>query len=246
MNLRAKKNNGIPNIFGTGYINVLSGSMDGDKEDSFAQGDLVVAKVVTDNNREEIIRSLKVNDIITYIDYNMTKDPNGMIISHRIVAITNPVAEGDNFHFPTYIVEGDNKEVYGYGSTTVPGARVLAVYKNHVGGLGNVLGWFGTPPGFFVIVVLPCILFLVFEIYKFIKVLIEYQNEKNKKNDAENDREKLIALRKDALDELVKSGILTQEQADEKLDEYVKSLEPTETVDQVEEKDKEEAVKQAE
>ena len=224
MNLRSKKNNGLPNIFGTAYVDVLSGSMDGDKPDSFAEGDLVIAKIVTDKNREEIIRNLKVGDIITYIDYNQTTDGSGMIISHRIIIINNPIEEGGDFHFPSYIVQGDN-EAYGAGTTNVPGGRVLAVYKSHVKGLGNVLGWFGTPPGFFVIVVLPCILFLVYEIYKFIKVLIEYQNEKNKKANDENDKDKLIALRKDALDDLVKQGILTQEQADEKLDEYKASLE---------------------
>lgn len=238
MNLRSKKNNGLPNIFGTAYVNVLSGSMDGDKPDSFAEGDLVIAKIVTDKNREEIIRSLKVNDIITYIDYNQTTDGSGMIISHRIVSIVNPLEEGGDFHFPSYIVQGDNEE-YGAGSTNVPGGRVLAVYKSHVKGLGNVLGWFGTPPGFFVIVVLPCILFLVYEIYKFIKVLIEFQNEKNKKSNEEEDKDKLIALRKDALDDLVKQGILTQEQADEKLDEYKASLEPKQ-------EEAQEAVEQAE
>ncbi|MBP5342597.1 hypothetical protein J6Y73_01575 [bacterium] len=222
MNLRSKKNNGIPNIFGTAYVEVLSGSMDGDKPDSFAEGDLVIAKIVNDKNREEVIRNLKVGDIVTYIDYTIVKE--GMIISHRITSIANPIEEGDPFHFPTYVVQGDNLD-YGYGATNVPASRILAVYKSHVKGLGNVLGWFGTPAGFFVIVVLPCILFLIFEVYKFIRVLIEYQNEKNKKNDSESERERNINLTRETLNELVKSGILTQEQADQKLNEYIQGLE---------------------
>ena len=45
-NIRAKnKNDQIPNIFGKGYLNVLSDSMTGDNKDSFNTGDMIIVKI---------------------------------------------------------------------------------------------------------------------------------------------------------------------------------------------------------
>ena len=70
VNLNAKKKQGLPNLFGTGYLTVLTDSMDGDKPDSFKAGDLVVVDVVNDDNRVEKAVNLEVGTIITYYDYD--------------------------------------------------------------------------------------------------------------------------------------------------------------------------------
>ena len=45
MNIRGSKNaESYPNIFGRGMLSVLTPSMDGDQEDSFKVGDLIIVK----------------------------------------------------------------------------------------------------------------------------------------------------------------------------------------------------------
>lgn len=207
-NLSAKnEKNGIPNIFGKGYLTVNSGSMDGNEKDSFSTNDLIVVNLVAKNKSIDVT-NLKVGQIVTYYDGYEDK-----IISHRIVRITE---------LNSYIVKGDACE--DWDLTEVRFDEVIAVYDHQVKGLGKTMSWFGTPEGFFVVVVLPCILFLVYEVYKFVKVLLDYQKEKN----SGDENEKKLAARKQALDDLVKDGVLTQEQADAKLAEYKASLEPVE------------------
>ena len=213
-NLRARANNGIPNLFGKGFLTVNSDSMAGNEKDSFTTKDLVVVDIVNTKNYEERVLDLEIGDIITYYDF-----AEGKVISHRIIAITET---GDATN-PTFTVKGDNWAV----TTAVSGRSVLAVYNHKVAGIGSIMAWFASGFGFFVIVVLPCVLFLVYEIYRFIKTLNEYNREKNA-NSKKDDTERLIALRKEALDDLVKSGVLSQEEADKKLQEYANSLKPVE------------------
>ena len=47
-NISAKKHNNIPSIFGYGFLTVASDSMDGNKDDSFKEGDMIIVKIVKD------------------------------------------------------------------------------------------------------------------------------------------------------------------------------------------------------
>ena len=218
VNLNAKKKQGLPNLFGTGYLTVLTDSMDGDKPDSFKAGDLVVVDVVNDDNRVEKAVNLEVGTIITYYDYDEEK-----VISHRIVEI-----ESSSPQSAVYVVKGDHPDAVK--TTRVASGSILGVYKRHISGLGKVFDWLGHGVGFFLIVVLPCILFLLYEIYRFVKVLIEYNKEKK----GETTDEDKIAQRKKVLDDLVKDGVISQEQADEQLASFVASLKPQEPIEQQE------------
>ena len=225
VNLRAKSSNGLPNMFGTGYLSVLTDSMDGDQKDSFKSGDLVVVDVVNDKNRVDKALTLNVGQIITYYDYSEEK-----IISHRIIEIESQSSTG-----AVYVVKGDSP--YAVATTRVGSGEILGVYKRHIKGLGKVFDWVGHGVGFFIVVVLPCILFLLYEVYRFIRVLLEYNKEKN----SQDTNEKQIENRKKALDSLVADGTITQEQADAKLQEYIKSLTPEEETPVAEEEKAEEA-----
>ena len=214
INLKAKASNGIPNLFGRGFLTVNSDSMAGNQKDSFTTKDLLVVDIVTDKNYEDRVLNLEVGDIVTYYDYG-----EGKVISHRIIN----VVETTDPNNPTFTLKGDNWAV----TTNVSARSVLAIFDHKVAGVGSIMAWFSSGLGFFVIVVLPCVLFLAYEIYRFIKTLNEYNREKNKEAHKE-DNTRLVSLRKEALDDLVKSGVLTQEEADKKLQEYAESLKPVE------------------
>ena len=219
-NIRAKQTNGIPNVFGKGYLTVLSDSMDGDKEDSFKIGDLIFVKIPSTEEQNNI----KVGDIITYRSYT-NKDANGdfMIISHRVIEVST------NNNLTVYITQGDNPKTLNATNQGKEGVRpelVLGVYEGKWEGAGYAFSWFGSSAGFFVIVVVPCILFLIFTIINFVRTYMEYKNDKNKVALAggPDSIENKIRLRKEAFDDLVKEGTLTREVADQAFAEFVKNL----------------------
>lgn len=223
-NIRAKSNDNVPNIFGYGYLNVLSDSMDGDKEDSFKIGDLIFVKLV---NKEEA-ENLKVGDIITY---KTNIDGKDMTISHRIIRI-----EPDNPY--KYVTQGDHRDSSMAATDSVKVNQVIAVYQGKWAGAGSVFAWFSSGFGFFLIVCVPCILFLIFEIINFVKVYMEYKNEKQQVAMAggPDSIQNKIRMRKAAYDDLVKEGTLTKEQAEAALNEYIKSVSVIENETTVEEK----------
>ncbi len=223
-NIRAKSTDNVPNIFGYGYLNVLSDSMDGDKEDSFKIGDLIFVKLV---NKEEA-ENLKVGDIITYRTIIDGKD---MTISHRIIRI-----EPDNPY--KYVTQGDHPSSSMAATDAVKVNQVIAVYQGKWAGAGSVFAWFSSGFGFFLIVCVPCILFLIFEIINFVKVYMEYKNEKQQVAMAggPDSIQNKIRMRKAAYDDLVKEGTLTKEQAEAALNEYIKSVSVIENDTTLEEK----------
>ena len=75
-NINAKKNNKIPNLFGNGYMTVVSDSMDGKHEDSFKVGDLITVKLANkdgsnmDNLQVKMLylkNNFKIQQISVYI-----------------------------------------------------------------------------------------------------------------------------------------------------------------------------------
>jgi signal peptidase len=219
-NIRAKTSNNIPNIFGQGYLNVLSDSMEGENDDSFKIGDLLFVKLV---NQDEA-KKLQVGQIITYKSTKyQNNDGDFYTISHRIIEVN----EIDGYTY--YTTKGDNplsKFAEDGGKEVVRDQQVLAVYQGKWAGAGSAFAWFGTGTGFFIIVVVPCILFLIFTIISFVKTYIEYKNGKKEVALAggPDSMQNKIRLRKEALEELVADGTISQEQADAKLNEYIDSV----------------------
>lgn len=216
-NLRAKSSGGIPNIFGYGYVNVLSDSMNGDKDDSFKKNDMVFVKLLS----TEEAKNLKVGDIITYKG-QLTGTSETGLISHRIISASTVGNQ------TLYVTQGDNPYAQmgtSEGKATVYSNEVLAVVTGHWSGAGVVFAWFGSSVGFFVVVVCPCIIFLVYEIICFTKTILEYKQEKTLLvEDGLDPIQKQISNRKRALEALVEDGSLTQEQADASLQKYIESL----------------------
>jgi signal peptidase len=183
---------GVPHIFGIAPLSVQSNSM----EDTFSEGDLILSEVTND-----IYYEYKVGDIVTFpIEIDGVSTYN----THRIVEVI--VDE-----FVTYYrTQGDNKE-----SNPIPdrklqtSANIVAKYTgNKISGLGHVLSFIRTQLGFFLCVLLPMIVFFIYEAIRVIMNLIAYN------------KEKAIAAAQDA----VQNAELTDEQKQKAIEEYLASI----------------------
>lgn len=186
------KSSGVPNIFGVAPLSVLTGSM----EDTLNPGDLIFCEVTDDPSYE-----YKKGDIVTF-----HKDINGKseLNTHRIVE----VIKDENITY--YRTQGDNKE-----SNPVPdeelqtSSTILAKYTGtKIGGVGNFLSFIRTQLGFFLCVLLPMIIFFVYEAIRVVLNLLAYNKEKT------------LEQAKLAVD----SAELTEEQKKRAIEEYLASI----------------------
>ncbi len=147
------RNNGVANLFGYMPLTVESDSM----LPTFSKGDLIICKEIDDLN------TLKENDVITFwtiIDGRKVKN------THRIVHIN----EFENTR--SFVTRGDNNSI----DDEIPayaGDLIGQWTEVKIAGLGNVMNFLRTKTGFFVCILIPMAIFFLFELYKFIIVLIE-------------------------------------------------------------------------
>ena len=152
-----KVGSGVPSIFGYRPFSVQSDSM----LPFFAKGDLVIDKAVKDPSE------LEIDDVITFWT---VINGQKVLNTHRIVDIAD---YGSYLFFQT---KGDNNATPD--TTGVHQNDIVGVYKTHIKGLGSVLDFLQTGKGFFICIVVPMIIFFVFELISFIKVLMAYNAEK--------------------------------------------------------------------
>ena len=146
-------NNGVANLFGYIPMTVESDSM----KPTFIKDDLIICKEVDD------INSLKENDVITFWTVINGKRAKN---THRIVSVTG---EGSSRSF---ITRGDNNAIDD--TTPVNASDVIGKWTNKkIGGFGKIMSFLRTKKGFFICIVIPMALFFLFELYKFIVVLVE-------------------------------------------------------------------------
>lgn len=186
------KSSGIPNIFGVAPLSVQSDSMKGTLE----IGDLILSEVTNDPDYK-----YEKDDIVTF---PITVDGVSTLNTHRIVE----VIEDENFTY--YRTQGDNKETNPEPDQSLQTAStILAKYTgNKIGGLGNFLTFIRTQLGFFLCVLLPMILFFIYEAIRVIMNILAYN------------REKVLEEAKNTAN----SAELTEEQKQRAVEEYLASL----------------------
>lgn len=143
---------------------VLTGSMEGDNPDSFNAGDLIVVKKATD----ESIAALEVGDIVTYV--GNVGGARGFI-THRIVDIQ------ENGSVRTFYTKGD-AEAEGVEPTAIYEGDIKGIYSSKIAGVGSALSWLQEPTHFFLVVMLPLILLLVYNAYLVIRMVVEAKLKK--------------------------------------------------------------------
>lgn len=187
------KSSGVPNILGIAPLSVQSNSM----EDTFTTGDLLLSQVTNDPGE-----NYEVGDIVSFpIDVN----GESVLNTHRVVE----VIEDDNITY--YRTQGDNKNTNPEPDKDLQTAStIVAKYTGtKISGLGNVLSFIRTQLGFFLCVLLPMIIFFVYEAIRVVMNIIAYNNEKAINN----------------AQAAVQNSELTEEQKQKAIEEYLASLE---------------------
>lgn len=179
---------GIPSVFGKSLLTVATDSM----EPVFNVGDLIIMEKVDPAD----VPSLPVGTVITYrspIDLNgdgMTGDIN----THRIMEVD---AEQECF-----LTKGDHNQIADYEGSNAYTVDYHAVVGTYTGlrlpGVGRFLAFLRSSLGFFLCIVLPLILFFLYELYNFISVLV---TEKAKKAAGEVSKEDEEEIKRRAIAE---------------------------------------------
>lgn len=185
------KSSGVPNIFGIAPLSVQTESMKGTVD----PGDLIFCTLT------EIDDEFQKDDIVTFpIELNGEKVLN----THRIVE----VVKDQNITY--YKTQGDNKETNPEPDKDLQtSSTIVAKYTGtKIPGLGNVLSFIRTQLGFFLCILLPMIIFFIYEGIRVIINLLAYNKEK-------------------AFEEAqsaVNNSELTEEQKQKAIEEYLASL----------------------
>ena len=185
------KSSGVPNIFGIAPLSVQTQSM----EDTINPGDLIFCTLT------EIDDEFQKDDVVTFpIEINGEQVLN----THRIVEV---VADNNITYYKT---QGDNKETNPEPDKDLQtSSTIVAKYTGtKIPGLGNVLSFIRTQLGFFLCILLPMIIFFIYEGIRVIINLLAYN------------KEKAIEEAKETLN----NSELTEEQKQKAIEEYLASL----------------------
>jgi len=162
----SKKQDQVTSVFGKTGLIVLTDSM----LPEFAPNDLIWVDVV--NYATFDFSTLAVGDVITFSDDVMIDGETVTILnSHRIENIIVDI--NGYYHFYT---KGDNApaDAEPTSESGVVGVWTGNVWRNAGGFFDFLLGsW-----GFFIFIVLPCFGFLVYEIFRFVKIVSVYNVQK--------------------------------------------------------------------
>ena len=161
---------GVPAIFGRSLITISSESM----EPIYYQGDLVFMKKVDQSE----VPNLTEGTIITFrapVDINKDGIIGNDLNTHKI----EQVLEGENY----FITKGENNLLNDFEMANgykVHYSDVIGVCTEDgkLGGVGNVISFLRSSLGFFLCIVLPLILFFLYELYNFITILVTERQKK--------------------------------------------------------------------
>lgn len=148
----AKSNNNIPRLFGYSTFSVQTDSM----EPEIGVGEYIF---VEDCNT----KNLKKHDIITFKTY----DTAGKVFinTHRIV----DVIDNNDGSF-SYQTKGDN--VAEPDTLYVEEGDIIGKYVTGIPLLGSIMDFLGSKWGFFLVILLPILLYTIYQVYKLIVVVM--------------------------------------------------------------------------
>ena len=158
---------GIPSLFGKSLITIESISM----EPTFKQGDLVlVEKIAGTDDFAQRVTALEKDQIITYwapIDINKDGKLND-INTHRI---EEKLENG-------FRTKGDNNEHADTYTISFNDVIGVSTEDDNIGGLGAAIGFLRSSMGFLLCIVLPLVLFFLYELYRFVRILLEERTKR--------------------------------------------------------------------
>lgn len=145
-------NNNVSKIGKYIPLNVMTDSM----EPTIMEGDFIIME-------ECDPESLEVGDVISFL---ATEQDYVIIKTHRIVAVDTSSG------FKAFTTRGDNNDVND--SVPVFSADIVGKWNDvKIPKLGKVLNFISSKTGFLVCIVLPLLVLFIYQIYKFIVVVME-------------------------------------------------------------------------
>lgn len=190
----------VPTVGGTCFLNVKTDSMNApkpagvpaDKPSGFSAGTMLLSKYIAED--DAAIDALEVGDIITFemkLDGSDTVDYN----THRIIAIQR----NENGTLVSVSTQGDNNDLAD--GADVSRGTIIAVYTgSKIPGLGKVLDFLSTRAGFGVCILLPLILFFIYQLVKFVMAFMTVKNSGKKVISAADEE----LIRQKAIEEYLK------------------------------------------
>lgn len=154
----ARDKDEVPNFFGTTFFTVASDSMTG----TFEEGDMVVGKLV----KEDTVITAN-EDIVSFYD---VKNGQTVINTHRVVRIE----EVGNTKW--YYTQGD-KQGLDEDPVAKSHDQLISVYTGKIAGMGNFVEFLRQPIGFILVVVLPIVAVIGWEIYRLIALYMEHKRQ---------------------------------------------------------------------
>ena len=186
---------GIPSLFGKSLVHIATDSM----EDTYMVGDLVLMDKIT----LEEAKNLEKDQIITFrAPIDIDGDGNvGDINTHRIYGFIEETGE--------IITKGDNKPLPDNQSAdpyTITIYDVIGVCREEpIKGLGNVISFLRSSTGFLICIVIPLILFFLYELYNFISILMMEKAKKAVASAKEISKETEEEIKRRAIEEYLRS-----------------------------------------
>ncbi len=192
----------VATVFGYQFRFVQSGSMakcdatyddiKGYKIKSIPVGSCVFVSTVPDDEAElkEWYKNIKVGDVLTF-QYSFSGNLSGAVpITHRVIDIE---PKGDDF---LIYLQGDNRDDEDYKEYAKDGFEIQVVDTSNINvnyiigkvtGQSRVLGGlvyaFGKPLGIVLLVILPCMIMIAFQVMRILKVLAYEKKEKVNEQD---------------------------------------------------------------
>lgn len=236
-NIRAKSDpSKIPNVFGKGYLSVQTNSMESDAPDAIFAGDLIIVDIL---DKDEISKEVQVGDVITFFDETLAqkKGAGKMLNTHRVVYIVENEASdnvyytigdkvveeakalGVNFDYKTAFQNKTDEEALQlltdtFGSESfeiVAAANIRGELSGCWSGFGKTIDFVNKH--FRLVIILPIVAFLIFEIVIFVMNLIKFREEKVKlsmANDSTKDDDAVREQVRSELEEQIRRELLEE------------------------------------
>lgn len=192
---------GIPSIGNRMLFTVQTDSM----EPTIKVGDVVLSKKVEDFTK------LKKDDIITF--YMDNGQGETIVNTHRIVE----AKDNGNGNY-SFVTKGDHNPANDNGEAHI--SDIIGVYTGRIPLMGKAIDFLKTKTGFFVCIMLPLIAFFLYELIRFIMVVME-----GKKESASLSAEDEEAIKKKAIEEYLAKQAAAAGETGEKVSEAVSKVE---------------------
>lgn len=178
--IKGSTSDGLADIFGYAALTVTSGSMDGDEEDSFPQGSLIIVKVLSDEDKQ----SLQVGDVVTFIS-------GESYVTHRIIyvissdgVITSVVTKGDANTADDGVISIED---------------VKGLMTSSLSGLGSFATFMQTPWGIVVIIGVPVAAYVIYYIVRLTQENKRRGNGKSEESELLSEKDEEIRRLKEQL-----------------------------------------------